>query len=97
MPKGIHAFDHFCNERNIIHYLIDPGKLAQNGAVKRSHREGQEKFYETNMFRSVHDLQRKMQTWNTYYNNLEHCGLDGKTPNEFLDEYAKVNLPNVST
>jgi hypothetical protein len=22
--------------------------------------------------------------WNDYYNNLEHCGLDGKTPNEML-------------
>jgi transposase InsO family protein len=97
MPKGVHAFDHFCNERNIIHYLIDPGKPAQNGAVERSHREDQEKFYEMNVFRSVRDLQRKMQTWNTYYNNLEHCGLNGKTPNEFLAEYAKVNPPNVRT
>ncbi len=97
MPKGIHAFDHFCNERNIIHYLIDPGKPAQNGAVERSHRENQEKFYEAHTFRSLHDLQRKMRTWNTYYNNLEHCGLNGKTPNEFLAEYAKVNPPNVRT
>ena len=97
MPKGVHVFDHFCTERDIIHYLIDPGKPAQNGAVERSHREDQEKFYETNIFRSMRDLQRKMQTWNTYYNNLEHCGLNGKTPNEFLAEYAKVNPPNVRT
>ena len=96
-PRGVHAFDHFCSERNIVHYLIDPGKPAQNGAVERSHREDQEKFYEMNIFRSVRDLQRKMQTWNTYYNNLEHCGLNGKTPNEFLAEYAKVNPPNVRT
>jgi transposase InsO family protein len=97
MPRGIHAFDHFCNKRNIIHYLIDPGHPAQNGAVERSHREDQEKFYEANTFRSVRELQRKMQTWNTYYNDLEHCGLRGKTPNEFLAEYAKVNPPNVRT
>lgn len=97
MPKGIHAVDRFCNERNIIHYLIDPGKPAQNGAVERSHREDQEKFYEANRFRSVRDLQKKMRAWNTYYNNLEHCGLGGKTPNEFLAEYAKVNPPNVRT
>ena len=97
MPKGIHAVDRFCSERNIIHYLIDPGKPAQNGAVERSHREDQEKFYEVNHFRSVRDLQKKMQAWNTYYNDLEHCGLGGKTPNEFLAEYAKVNPPNVRT
>jgi len=23
-------------------------------------------------------------TWNNYYNDLEHCGLDGMTPNEML-------------
>jgi len=22
--------------------------------------------------------------WNMYYNDLEHCGLGGKTPNEML-------------
>jgi len=44
--KTLHSLDVFCRERNIIHYLIDPGKPAQNGTVERSHREDQEKFYE---------------------------------------------------
>jgi transposase InsO family protein len=44
--KTIHALDFFCKEHNIIHYLIDPGKPAQNGTVERSHREDQEKFYD---------------------------------------------------
>jgi hypothetical protein len=25
--------------------------------------------------------------WNIEYNNLEHCGLNGKTPNEVLAEF----------
>jgi len=29
--------------------------------------------------------------WNDYYNNLEHCGLDGKTPNEML----RLKVPEV--
>ncbi|RJR31694.1 transposase [Candidatus Parcubacteria bacterium] len=33
-PK-LHAFDLRCQEHNIIHYLIDPGKPAQNGKVER--------------------------------------------------------------
>lgn len=90
MPKGVHAFDRFCNERKIIHYLIDPGKPAQNGQVERSHREDQEKFYDMHTFRSLRDLRQKMAVWNTYYNNLEHCGLDGRSPNEFLAEYQKT-------
>ena len=84
MPKSVHAFDQFCNELNIVHYLIDPGKPAQNGTVERSHREDQEKFYDQNIFKTFKDLQKGMEKWNMYYNNLEHCGLGGKTPNEML-------------
>jgi transposase InsO family protein len=86
--KTLHALDAFCQENNIIHYLIDPGKPAQNGTVERSHREDQEKFYEQNKFKNFTDLQKKIKKWNMYYNNLEHCGLGGKTPNEFLANYS---------
>lgn len=82
--KTPHALDAFCASRNIIHYLIDPGKPAQNGTVERSHREDQEKFYEQNTFKNLADLENKIKRWNEYYNNLEHCGLNGKTPNEML-------------
>jgi transposase InsO family protein len=82
--KTVHALDEWCARHNIIHYLIDPGKPAQNGTVERSHREDQQKFYEQNEFCSVADLKKKIRLWNEYYNNLEHCGLEGKTPNEVL-------------
>ena len=95
--KTLHALDQFCREQGIIHYLIDPGKPAQNGKVERSHREDQEKFYDENQFRSIADLRRKLALWNTYYNELEHCGLNGKTPNEFLNDYQLTNPPNVCT
>ena len=89
-PRKLHVFDVCCARYDIIHYLIDPGKPAQNGTVERSHREDQEKFYDRNIFRSIEDLQNKIQLWNIEYNNLEHCGLNGKTPLEFLSEY-KLN------
>jgi transposase len=91
--KTIHALDLFCREHNMMHYLIDPGKPAQNGTVERSHREDQEKFYKQNKFSSVVDLERKLKVWNDYYNNLEHCGLNGKTPNEMLE----LKVTNVCT
>jgi len=93
--KTIHALDQFCAKHNIIHYLIDPGKPAQNGTVERSHREDQEKFYEQNKFKSFSELQMKLKLWNNYYNDLEHCGLNCKTPNEFLRNYQLINPPNV--
>jgi transposase InsO family protein len=85
---SIHALDQWCAKHNIIHYLIDPGKPAQNGTVERSHREDEEKFYQRQTFRSATDLKKKIRLWNEYYNDLEHCSLDGKTPNEVL--YEKV-------
>lgn len=91
--KTIHAFDLFCRDQGIVHYLIDPGKPAQNGTVERSHREDKEKFYQRNTFRNFRDLQKRLRKWNIYYNNLEHCGLDGKNPNEFLKDYELRNPP----
>jgi transposase InsO family protein len=85
--KTLHVLDRFCANNGIVHYLIDPGKPAQNGTIERSHREDQQKFYEPNKFRSLADLEKKIRVWNEYYNNLEHCSLGGKTPNEVL--YAK--------
>jgi transposase InsO family protein len=82
--KTIHGLDLFCATQHIIHYLIDPGKPTQNGTIERSHGEDQRKFYEQNKFRSVSDLKQKIRIWNEYYNNLEHCSLNGKTPNEMV-------------
>jgi len=84
--KTLHGLDIFCHEKNIIHYLIDPGKPTQNGIVERSHGEDNRKFYRKNAFKNVTDLKRKIRIWNNYYNNLEHCSLAGKTPNEVVLE-----------
>ena len=80
----LHDLDVLCQKYNIIHYLIDPGKPAQNGKVERSHRTDQEMFYDRIKFKSEKELKYKLRLWNMYYNNLEHCGLNGKTPNEML-------------
>lgn len=84
LVKSLHALDKACREYGIKHYLIDPGKPAQNGTVERSHREDQEKLYDQVAFTSEEDLRYRVRLWNMYYNDLEHCGLNGKTPNEFM-------------
>ncbi len=96
LVKSLHALDLACRERGIKHYLIDPGKPAQNGTVERSHREDQEKFYDEFSFASAEDLRYCIRLWNMYYNDLEHCGLNGKTPNEFLKDYQLIKPPNVA-
>jgi len=82
-PKT-HLLDEFCKRHDIIHYLIDPGKPAQNGTVERSHRSDQETFYNEVSFTSAEELQYKLRLWNMYYNDLKHCGLNGRTPNQAL-------------
>lgn len=95
--KTMHALDRFCAERGIVHYLIDPGKPAQNGTVERSHRSDQESFYDRQTFTSVRDLIIKLYRWNDAYNRLEHCGLGGLSPMEYLEQYAREKPPNVCT
>jgi transposase InsO family protein len=95
LVKSLHALDAACRARGIKHYLIDPGKPAQNGTVERSHREDQEKVYDEFSFASPEDLRYRIRLWNMYYNDLEHCGLNGRTPNEFLQNYRLINPPNV--
>lgn len=80
----LHDFDVACRDFNFEHYLIDPGKPAQNGKVERSHRTDQEKFYDQLQFKSFEELRYKMRLWNMYYNDTRHCALNGKTPNQAL-------------
>ena len=84
-PK-LHEFDLLCQKMNIIHYLIDPGKPAQNGKVERLHRSDQETFYERTAYDTIEELIYKIKLWNMYYNDLQHCSLNNKTPNQYLAE-----------
>jgi hypothetical protein len=82
--KTLHPLDQFCATNGIVHYLIDPGKPAQNGKVERSHGSDQKTIYEKRSFTSLKDLRTKVRRWNTEYNDLEHCGLNGKRPTKRL-------------
>jgi len=87
----LHPLDLLCNKLGIEHYLIDPGKPQQNGKVERSHRTDQEHFYDQVSFKTPDELKYKLRLWNMYYNDLEHCGLDGLTPNQAL----RIGVQNV--
>jgi len=86
----LHSLDILCNNLGIQHYLIDPGKPAQNGRVERSHRSDQEKFYDRVKFNTLEELKYKIKLWNMYYNNLQHCALNGESPNQYLKKYLYI-------
>lgn len=81
----LHPLDIWCEENKINHFLIDPGKPQQNGTVERSHRSDQESFYDKVKFNTEAELKLKIRLWNMYYNDLEHCSLGGRTPNQMLN------------
>jgi transposase len=86
----LHPLDVFCAENDIVHYLIDKGKPAQNGTVERSYGSDQQRLYAKEKFRSVEELKYRVRLWNMYYNSLRHCGLNGKSPNQFLKDYQLI-------
>lgn len=93
----LHPLDIFCLKNEIDHYLIDKGKPAQNGTVERSHRSDNDRLYRRINFVGAEDLRCRVRLWNMYYNDLRHCGLNGKTPNQFVREYQLTIPPKVCT
>lgn len=86
----IHAFDLNCGTLGITHYLIDPGKPAQNGKIERFHRTTEDEFYQTNTFKDLHSLRRKFRDYLYYYNNeREHSAYGYLTPLEQLRTFPK--------
>jgi len=94
MFPRIHDFDLECQKNNTPHYLIDPGKPQQNGKVERSHRSDQETFYDKLNFKTltIEELKYQLRLWNNYYNNLEHCSLNGETPNNIIKRECKMSV-----
>src|SRR3989344_1493177 len=83
----MHVFTKQCYAQGITHYLISPGKPAQNGKVERSHRTDREEFWKQVKFRSLVELKRKQSTYVDWYNNeREHLGIGGLTPAEKLQK-----------
>lgn len=87
-----HPFDLLCNELGIKHYLIDPGKPAQNGKVERFHRTCEEEFYQRETFKDLNSLRKKFRDFLYYFNNeRENLGLDCLTPLEKLQTFPQYS------
>ena len=91
-PK-YHVFDVKCIANHISHFLIDPGKPAQNGAVENSHSLDQRIFYDyLKPPRNLEEYRYQLKLWNMWYNDLENIALNGLTPNEYLCRFGVQNV-----
>lgn len=88
LKPRLHPFDVLCNQFSITHYLIDPGKPAQNGKIERFHRTVEEEFYQTNSFKDLNSVRKKFRDYLYYYNSeREHQSLDMLTPLQKLKTF----------
>jgi transposase InsO family protein len=65
----------------------DINGVQLNGKVERSHRTDKEEFYQLLTYRDDVDLEKKLATWEGFYNyDRPHGAHSGKTPYEVLRE-----------
>lgn len=88
--ENICPFDKALQKLGIKHKLIPPRTPWHNGKVERSHRNDQRHFYDWETFRSVDDLNRKLEKHLIWSNNKIMRTLGSKSPRQLLAEKLAV-------
>lgn len=84
--ERISPFDKVLNKLGIKHKLIPPRTPWHNGKVERSHRNDQRYFYDWETFRSVEELNEKLEKHLIWSNNKTMRTLVRKSPIQLLAE-----------
>lgn len=84
--ERISPFDKVLNKLGIKHKLIPPRTPWHNGKVERSHRNDQRYFYDWETFRSVEELNEKLEKHLIWSNNKTLRTLGRKSPIQLLAE-----------
>ena len=72
-------------DKGMKHIYIKPRSPQLNGKVERSHRIDQEEFYQLLTYTDDVDLNKKLESWEQFYNFYRpHGAFEGKTPYEML-------------
>jgi len=83
-------FDIALRELGITHKLIPPRTPWHNGKVERSHRNDQRYFYDWETFRSVEELNHKLEKHLEWSNRKPMRIIGGKSPIELLAEKLAI-------
>jgi transposase len=72
-------------DKGMRHSYIKPRSPQLNGKVERSHRIDQEEFYQLLTYTDDVDLNKKLESWERFYNfDRPHGAFEGNTPYETL-------------
>ena len=77
-----HPLNLLLSSLKITHKLIKPRTPRHNGKVERSHRNDNERFYNTLKFYSLEDLRYQAKLYLKRSNNIPMAVLNYRTPNE---------------
>ena len=91
--KKLHPLDNLCLKLDIDHHKIRPRTPRHNGKVERSHRNDNERFYNTLKFDSLADLREKGKKYLKRSNQIPMAVLGYKTPLEKRQELI-FSLPD---
>ena len=91
--KKLHPLDNLCLKLDIDHHKIRPRTPRHNGKVERSHRNDNERFYNTLKFDSLNDLREKGKKYLKRSNQIPMAVLGYKTPLEKRQELI-FSLPD---
>ena len=95
--KVLHPLGRLCLELDIDHHKIRPRTPRHNGKVERSHRNDNERFYNTLTFDSLDDLRNKGKKYLERTNKIPMAVLGYKTPLEKRNELIISLLTNYNT
>ena len=80
--KKLHPLSQLCLELDIDHHKIRPRTPRHNGKVERSHRNDNERFYNTLIINSLEELREKGKKYLERSNKIPMAVLNYKTPLE---------------
>ena len=80
--KKLHPLDELCLQLDIDHHKIRPRTPRHNGKVERSHRNDNERFYNTLIINSLEELRKKGKNYLERTNKIPMACLNYLTPLE---------------
>jgi len=84
------AMDSWAYRRGVQLEFIRPGKPTENAYIESFNGRLRDECLNTNLFFSIDDARRKLETWRVDYNTVRpHSSLGDRSPSELLEAHCQ--------
>lgn len=81
------AMQAWCTKHHVELYFIEPGKPTQNAFIESFNGRFREECLDRNLFENLDHARLFIAAWKREYENVRpHSGLNGMTPNQFVEK-----------